>query len=427
MNDRNNGSPNPAPPRHFSRRGVLRASLAATAGTLAFPAVSACSSGSAASGSTLRAAGILDATGNVALYGHPMKIAQDAAVAAINDAGGVLGKKIDVTFTDTQSRIDKYTSGARTFAQDPNCVVVHGGVTSASREAMRPVFHRSKQLYFYNNLYEGGVCDRYTFATGGVPTQQIEVLVPYLRKTFGPRIYIVAADYNYGRILASWVKKYAKESGCRIVGEEYFPLEVTEFGDALQKIQRSRADVVCSLLVGTNHAAFYNRFQAIGLKRHMGIASTVLGYGGEQAGMSPEVVEDIVVALPYFEEIETPENKKFVQAVRTTDPGVKYVSDNMNSVWTGWHIWADAVEKAQSFDAEKVIDVLEGGVPYMSPSGPVTMGASHHLTQTVRLAKANNKGGFTILEAKEGIDPVFEIEKCHLAADPNTSTQYTPE
>ncbi len=409
---------------------MLRGGLTLAAGAAALPWVSACggaSSGAVSAGDTVGAAGILDATGNLALYGYPMKVAQDAAVAELNARGGVLGKRIELSFTDTQSRIDKYTSGAREFAQDANCVVVHGGVTSASREAMRPVFHRGKRLYFYNNLYEGGVCDRYHFATGGVPTQQIEVLVPYLLKEFGPQLYIVAADYNYGRILASWVKKYAREAGGVIVGEEYFPLEVTEFGDTLQKIQRSKADVVCSLLVGANHAAFYNRFQAVGLKQDMGIASTVLGYGGEQAGMAPDVVDGIIVALPYFEEVDNAENKRFVAAVRKTDPGVKYISDNMNSVWTGWHMWADAVEKAGTFDTEKVIDVLESGLEYASPSGPVKMTAAHHLTQTVRLARANREGGFTVLQTKQGVQPVFELEKCDLAKSPGDTTQYTPE
>jgi len=37
--------------------------------------------------------------------------------------------------------------------------VIFGAFSSASREAIRPIMDRSKQLYFYNNQYEGGVCD----------------------------------------------------------------------------------------------------------------------------------------------------------------------------------------------------------------------------------------------------------------------------
>jgi len=411
-------------PQEVSRRSFLGL-FGVAAGAVVTPGLVSCASGSSAS--TIKAGSILDATGNLALYGKPMSVAAKAAVKDINDAGGVLGKKLELVSVDTQSQIDKYTTGARQFAANRDIAVVHGGVTSASREAMRPVMHASKKLYFYNNLYEGGVCDLYTYATGGVPTQQIEVLVPYLIETFGPRVYIVAADYNYGRILALWVKKYLSDKGGELVGEQYFPLEVNEFGDALSRIQSAQPDVVCSLLVGANHNAFYTRFEAAGLKSSMGIASTVLGYGGEQATLDGSVVEDIVVALPYFEEVNTSENRRFLRAVRAVDSSVKYVSDNMNSVWTGWHMWAQAVEEAGSTDVDAVIEQLNRGMTYESPSGTVELvPETHHLTQTMRLAKANNKGGFDILETVEGVKPVFELENCNLVDDPSTNGQFTP-
>jgi len=411
--------------QEVSRRSFLGL-FGAAAGAAVAPGLVSCAAGGPSS-STIKAGSILDATGNLALYGKPMSVAAKAAVKDINDAGGVLGKRLELVSVDTQSQIDKYTTGARQFAANRDIVVVHGGVTSASREAMRPVMHASKKLYFYNNLYEGGVCDLYTYATGGVPTQQIEVLVPYLIETFGPRVYIVAADYNYGRILALWVKKYLSDKGGELVGEQYFPLEVNEFGDALSRIQAARPDVVCSLLVGANHNAFYTRFQAAGLTSSMGIASTVLGYGGEQADLDGQVVKDIVVALPYFQEVEGSENQRFVRAVKAADPSLKYVSDNMNSVWTGWHMWAQAVEKAGSTDVDAVIEQLNRGMTYDSPSGTVELvPETHHLTQTIRLARANSTGGFDILKTVEGVKPVFELEKCDLIDDPSTNEQFTP-
>ena len=61
--------------------------------------------------------------------------------------------------------------------------MVHAGITSASREAIRPVLKRFNTLYFYNTLYEGGVCDRNSFCTGSTPAQTVEKLVPYGRRS----------------------------------------------------------------------------------------------------------------------------------------------------------------------------------------------------------------------------------------------------
>jgi len=98
-----------------------------------------------------------------------------------------------------------------------------GGITSASREVIRPVMKRFNTLYFYNTQYEGGVCDRNTFCTGQTPAQNVDKLVPYITKRWGKKIYIVAADYNYGQITTDWIKKYAAESGATVVGTDFFP------------------------------------------------------------------------------------------------------------------------------------------------------------------------------------------------------------
>ena len=59
---------------------------------------------------------------------------------------------------------------------------------------------RYNTLYFYNTQYEGGVCDRNAFCTGSTPAQNVSRLVPHVMKKWGKKIYIVAADYNYGQI-----------------------------------------------------------------------------------------------------------------------------------------------------------------------------------------------------------------------------------
>ena len=87
-----------------------------------------------------------------------------------------------------------------------------GGITSASREAMRPVVNRYQALYFYNEQYEGGVCDKFVFCTGVTPAQQLGVLVPWAVE-IGEKFYTLAADYNYGHISADWVKVFLDKAG----------------------------------------------------------------------------------------------------------------------------------------------------------------------------------------------------------------------
>ena len=54
-------------------------------------------------------------------------------------------------------------------------------------------------------------------------------------KKWGKKVYVVAADYNYGQITSKWVKKYAQDNGGEVLPTDFFPLDVTDFGPAIQQ------------------------------------------------------------------------------------------------------------------------------------------------------------------------------------------------
>ena len=371
---------------------------------------------------------VLDRTGPLNIYGKAMYDATQLAVDDINARGGVLGRKLELKFYDAQSAQEKYTQFANTLALRDRAAVVHGGITSASREAMRPIFARNRVLYFYNEQYEGGVCDKNVFNTGVVPSQQLQALVPWAVENVGPRIHVLAADYNYGQISAEWVKRYAQEAGGEVVATDFIPLESSEFGSTIDKLQQTKPDVVLSLLVGGNHIAFYRQFAAAGLGESMKIVSPTFGLGNEQVVLGGPAAEGITVAYPYFQELDNETNQDFVRRWRDRfGADYDYITDSAVTVWNGWHLWADAVEKAGSVERDRVIQALEGDLAIDSPSGPVQMaGASHHVTQNVSIAETDGKKGFRVLSTEENVAPTFEQEQCDLKANPATNEQFTP-
>ena len=166
-----------------------------------------------AQGGPIKLGSVLDNSGNLDAYGKPMVMATQLAVEEINAAGGLLGRKVEVVQYDSQSDIALYTKYAQQLVRDDKVDVVHGGITSASREAIRQVFRRADTLYFYNVLYEGGVCDRNCFVTGTTPAQVMEPIVEIATKQWGKKVYVLAADYNYGQITAKWLAHYVKQRG----------------------------------------------------------------------------------------------------------------------------------------------------------------------------------------------------------------------
>lgn len=410
--------------RGRGRGGVLSV-LAAVISLL----VAACGGGAGGGGGEgpIKVGSILDETGPLNIYGAAMVDATRLAIKDINSQGGLLGRELELVSFDAQSDNAKYTQYANQAAQRDRVAVLMGGITSASREAVRPIVGRTDMLYFYNEQYEGGVCDKNTFASGVVPSQQLAALIPYAIEKFGKRLSVIAADYNYGQISASWVKQYAEQAGGQVVDQEFIPLESSDFGSVINGLQAAKPDVVISLLVGGNHIAFYRQFASAGLGESMRIVSPTFGLGNEQVVLSDEA-EGIVVAYPYFQEIESPANTEFLRAWHAEygqDYG--YVTDSAVTVWSGWHLWAEAVKAAGTLERDAVIEQLESGVSFDGPGGTVTIdGPSHHVTQNITIAEATGDKGFEVLSTEQSVAPSYEQDVCDLVSNPDTNKQFTP-
>ena len=404
------------------RRGILKAGVAAV--------------GSAAVGpwfikdlqaaDDIKIAGIHDASGGLDIYGRPMIDVLTLAVEEANAAGGLLGKQLKLTHYDPQSNIQYYTQYATEAATKEKVAVVHAGITSASREAIRPVLKRFNTLYFYNTLYEGGVCDRNCFCTGSTPAQTVEKLIPYAMKKFnGKKIYVLAADYNYGQITSKWVKKYTQDDGGQIVGVDFFPLDVTDFGPTIKKIQAAKPDIVMSVLVGGSHISFYRQWAAAGMKKQIPMASTTFGIGNEHVVTTPDEHNGILAAYAYFPEIATPVNAEFIKkySKRFGDKAAPLTELAMMT-YHGFNLWMSAAKKAGTVDRMKVIEALESGMSFTGPGGKTTLDpATHHAVLDVYLAEAADKH-FKVLESFSQQKPLDTAAVCDLKKNPADNQQY---
>jgi urea transport system substrate-binding protein len=369
----------------------------------------------------INVASIHDLSGGLDIYGKPMVDALTLAIEEANAAGGLLGRQIKLINYDTQSNMQLYTQFAQQAALKDKVAVVHGGITSASREAIRPLLKRFNTLYFYNTLYEGGVCDRNIFCTGSTPAQTVEKLVPYVQKKWGKKIYTIAADYNYGQITAKWVKKYAQDNGGSVVQTDFFPLDVTDFGPTIKKIQAAKPDSVMSALVGAAHISFYRQWAAAGMNKQIPLASTT--FGNEVVITSPEEHNGFVVAFGYLEGIDTPANKAFVETVHGKY-NIPHMTELATMTYHGLYLWADAVKKAGSIDRMKVIQALESNASFDGPAGKTTIDPqTHHTVLDVYIGEARDKK-FNVVEKFSQQTPADTAAVCDLKKNPNDNKQY---
>jgi len=373
----------------------------------------------------IKVAGILDASGGLDIYGRPMIDCLRLAVDETNAGGGLLGRPIELLTYDAQSNIQFYRQYATEAATREHVAVVQGGITSASREAIRPLLRQYQTLYFYNTQYEGGVCDRNIVCTGSTPAQTVAKLVPHAMERWGKRIYTLAADYNYGQITARWVRKFALDHGGDVVATDFFPLEVTDFGPTIAKIQAARPDMVVSVLVGGAHMAFYRQWAAAGMKDAIPMASTTFGVGNEHRVLSPAESDGIVTCYGYFEELDTPANRAFLGRLRAAyGEDAPAVNELAMRSYEGFLLWAEAVRRAGTVERMAVIEAIESGLAIDGPSGRVAIdAATHHAVQDVYLGELRD-GRFTVLERYPAEPPADTAAVCDLIAHPDDTTMY---
>ena len=354
----------------IKRRKFLQGSAAAAATVVAAPWVPRSGHASEA----VRVAELHDLSGVIDIFGISCNEAFNLAVEETNAAGGLLGRPVEVSTYDTQSNNQLYAQYAQRAATQDKAHVVHGGITSASREVIRPILKRFNTLYFYNCNYEGGVCDRNCFSVGTVPGHNVRALVDYAAKNIGKSMYTIAADYNYGQIISAWGRKFMQEHGGSVLSEDYFPLDVTQFGSVISKIQAAGPDMIWSALVGTAHLAFYRQWAAAGMLQEIPIVSPVFAAGQDLSILQPEETEGILVAYSYFETMDTPENNAWTAAFRERFNRPRgYINDNLHDAYLGWKMYAAAVEQAGTTERMPVIEALESGITLDLPTGTYTM------------------------------------------------------
>jgi urea transport system substrate-binding protein len=399
----------------FTRRHFL---LSTGALALAAPATIA-----RAASDKIKFASILDLSGGLDIYGAPMAETTKLVIEDINAAGGLLGREVELKLYDAQSTIQFYTQYATQAAAGDKADTVHGGITSASREAIRPTLNRFKTLYFYNTQYEGGVCDYNTFCTGSTPAQTVAKVVPYAMKKWGKKVYIVAADYNYGQITAQWMQRFVKENGGETLDVEFFPLDVTNFGPTINKIQTAKPDFVISALVGGAHVSFYRQYAAAGMMKEIPIASTTFGVGNEQKLISAEEGNGILASYGYFEGIDNPVNKAFLKRLEAKLGADRPVMNELAiRSYEGAMLWAEAVKAAGTADREPVIEALRSGLTYNGPSGAVTIDAlTNHCSMNVYIGELQDQT-WNIVESFDNQPPADTQMVCDLVANPNQSS-----
>ena len=291
--------------------------------------------------------------------------------------------------------------------------VLLGGIYSSTRQAIKEVaVVRGKTLYIYPEQYEGQECDPLIFCTGPVPAQQVDPFIPWLMQTTGAKkFYLPSADYIWPRVMNKKVREVVKANGGTIVGEEYFPLDHTDYHATVGKIAVSGAEVVFNTIVPPGVTAFFEQLHDSGFTARGG--HLVCTYFDENfLNMVPAAhVEGLYSCLDYYQGVGDPFSRKLLAQYDTLYPGHAMFTGGSacSGLYRGLRLWAAAVTEAGSLAQSDVIEALDRAQIAEGPGGSAAMmPGQHHARMNMYIAQARS-GRFQVVKNLGAIDPQEQL------------------
>jgi len=345
----------------------------------------------------------------------------------INAKGGVLGKQIELIIVDGASDWPTFAEKAKQLTEQDKVAVTFGCWTSVSRKYCLPVLEKNNALLFYPVQYEGEEESQNVFYTAEAVNQQATPAVDYYLAEGKKKFYLLGSDYVYPQTTNLVLLEYLlskgvplenigggfkkDESGKIISAGKYTPFGHTDYQQIVSEIKQFAASgdaCVISTLNGDTNVPFFKEYAASGLTAETCPVVSFSISEDEFRGLPADKLVGQLGCWTYFQSIDSPANKKFVAdfkawLAKSTVPGLvkegRVTCSPMVLSYDGMYLWKAAVEKAGTFDVDKVRTALKSGLSFDGPGGKVTTQPNMHLTKNVYIGETRADGQFKILKS----------------------------
>jgi urea transport system substrate-binding protein len=329
--------------------------------------------------------------------------AAQLAVDEINAKGGVLGRQLALEVADDASGAAGAQKAFDALIFQKKVDVLISMETSAARNAALPIVTRGKVPYIYTSFYEGKSCSPYMFVNAWVPEQQVPPIVDYFAKEKGAKTYfLIGSDYAFGRGMLSFTKAYIEKIGGKVVGEEYLPMDGSDWTPIISKLKSAAPDaLITSTAGGAPNVTLTKQLRAAGIN---------LPYGnlavdeGTAKGMGSDA-EGIFISASYVTGIDSAANKTFLaNMAKKFGADLKTPNDLSVPEYEAVYAYKAAVEKAGTTEESAVLKAL-GGISVEGPRGKIAMSVQHHAPLTMYLGQVKADGSVMVIKSFTDVDP----------------------
>ena len=342
-------------------------------------------------------------TGPYADEGADELLAQQLAVEHINGEGdggclntftskaldgtGILGRKVTYVTGDTQTKSDAARASARSMIEKDGAIMINGGSSSGVAVAVQALCQEAGIIFMAGLTHANDTTGKDRKANGFRhffnAYMSGAALAPVLAKEMGTdrRAYHLTADYNWGWTQEESIVASTEALGWETVNTVKTPLASTDFSSYITPVLNSGADVLVLNHYGGNMVnSLTNAVKGFDLlsKQANGkdFKIVVPLYSELMAAGAGDAIKGIYGSMNYNWQLDNEGSQAFVRSF-----GEKYGKPPSNSAQTCYAqvlLYADAVQRAGSFNPCAVAEALEGFEFDGLGNGPTLYRAEDH-------------------------------------------------
>lgn len=326
------------------------------------------------------------------------------AIEELNRNGGLLGRKIEARLVDGRSDPQAFLSGAEELIDNFEAQVIFGCWSSACRKELLPLLERRQSLLFYPLQYEGLEKSPYVVYTGAAPNQQLLPAVKWSFDHLGPRFFLVGSDYVYPRTANEIARIQIEALGGEVVGEEYVSRD--RFEQVAATVAKARPDVILNTVNGDANVELFQELRRAGVSSKAIPTMSLSLTEGQLQAIEPDLVEGDYATWSYFQSVDTPENREFVERFKHRYGSNRVTDAPTEAAYIGVHLWAQAVTRARTANPEEVRRSVVGQA-FAAPQGVVCVDSSRHTWKNVRVGQVGADRQFsTVWDSEWPVRPI---------------------
>ncbi|MEO8545780.1 MAG: ABC transporter substrate-binding protein [Burkholderiaceae bacterium] len=356
---------------------------------------------------------------------EPYKRGMELALAQVNAAGGIQGRKLElITRDDNANPGDAVRAAEELISRERVDVLAgtflsHIGLAVGDFAKQRKVFFLASEPLTDKIVWQDG--NRYTFRLRASTYMQVAMLVPEAAKLGKKRWAIVYPNYEYGQSAAATFKQLLKavQPDVEFVAEQATPLGKIDAGSVTQALADAKPDAIFNVLFATDLSRFVREGNTRGLFKSRAVVSLLTGEPEYLDPLGNETPDGwIVTGYPWYG-IQTPEHKAFFLAYHARYNDYPRLGSVVG--YSTIMSLAAGMKKAGGADTEKLVAAF-AGLPVTTPFGNITYRAiDHQSTMGAFVGKTHNDNGKGVMVDYRYIDgtsvqpPDAEVRKLRAA------------